>query len=302
MKLQPLAIASLVFICACGGSSGSNSGGGAAVDASVPSSCSVVEQNTFVNDVMRDIYYWVDEMPDADPAAFESPEELLEFLRFEELDRFSAIADEAEEDAFFSNSQFIGVGIGTLLVGDDQLRITQTFSDGPARAAGLDRGFFITEINGQTIREVLDNGGVSAAFGPDTVGTPVDLRYTDLVGNDVEITIFKDVVTIDTVSASAVFDVAGKQTGYLNFRNFVEPSFAALADVFADLSGQGVQELVLDLRYNGGGLISVANYLSGLLGGQLTAGDIFARRVHNTKNVGRNINTFFQVEPDALDL
>jgi hypothetical protein len=68
------------------------------------------------------------------------------------------------------------------------------------------------------------------------------------------------------------------------------------------LSQAGVSELVLDLRYNGGGLISVAEFLSGLLGGELTAGEIFARRVHNTRNAFRNSDTLFVNEANALDL
>ncbi|MDH3767533.1 MAG: hypothetical protein OES99_03665, partial [Gammaproteobacteria bacterium] len=234
MNTRPLFALLFVFAAACGGG-----GGGGGVNAVLPDGCTTAEKNRFVNDVMRDIYYWVDEMPAADPTAFESPDALLNFLLFDDLDRFSAIADAATEDAFFSESQFIGVGIGTLVVGEDQLRVTQTFTDGPARAAGLERGFFILEINGQTIAEVLAGDGVSAAFGPDEVGAPVDLRFTDLAGTEMEVTISKAVVTIDTVSASAVFSVGGRQTGYLKFRNFVEPSFDALAVAFTDLAAQG---------------------------------------------------------------
>ncbi|MDH3589864.1 MAG: S41 family peptidase, partial [Gammaproteobacteria bacterium] len=291
-----------VFAVACGGGGGGGGGGGAPINAVVPDACSTVEQNRFVNDAMLDIYYWVDEMPSADPADFATPQALLDFLVFPDLDRFSAIVDAAAEDAFFSASQFIGIGMGILLLGEDELRVTQTFSDGPARAAGIRRGFTILEINGQTIAEAVAGNGVSAAFGADEIDVPVELRYTDLAGTEMQVTLFKALVTIDTVSASAVFDVAGATTGYLKFRNFVEPSFDALATTFADLVQQGVTQLVLDLRYNGGGLISVAEFLSGLLGGQTTAGEVFAKRVHNTENEFRNLTTNFVDETNALDL
>ncbi|NNF60963.1 MAG: hypothetical protein HKO55_10410 [Gammaproteobacteria bacterium] len=290
-----------VLLSACGGGNGGG-GGGAPINAVLPDDCSVIAQNRFVSDVMKDIYYWVDEMPELDPDLFASPQELLNALLFSELDRFSVIADAAAEDAFFSNSQFIGIGMGILLTGGDTLQVTQTFSDGPARAAGIDRGFSILEINGQTIAEAVAGDGVSAAFGPDREGAQVNLRYTDLAGTEMQATLFKAIVTIDTVSAQAVFDVDGRTTGYLKFRNFVEPSFDALASTFADLQQQGVTELVLDLRYNSGGLISVANYLAGLLGGQVTAGEVFTRRVHNMQNADRNLTTNFVDEADALDL
>ncbi|NND61320.1 MAG: hypothetical protein HKN49_13765 [Gammaproteobacteria bacterium] len=288
-------ITAAVLVTAC------DSGGSPAVNAVVPDSCSTVEQNRFVLDVMRDIYYWVDEMPGADPAAFDSPEALLDFLLFDELDRFSAIADAAEEDAFFSSSQFIGVGLSIQAIGD-RLFVTQTFSDGPAAAAGLARGYELLSINGLDAAEIINGDGISAAFGADEVGTQVDLVYLDRAGTQMSATIFKAIVTIDTVSAAAVLPVANKTVGYVAFRNFVEPSFAALDNVFSDFKTQGVDELVLDLRYNSGGLISVAEFLAGLVGGTVTDGEIFAVRTHNSQNTFRNRETRFLDESNALDL
>ena len=63
---------------------------------------------------------------------------------------------------------------------------------------------------------------------------------------------------------------------------------AALDEAFAALSQAGVTELVLDLRYNGGGLVDVAVHLSSLIGGALTAGQSFATFTHNARNAFRN--------------
>ena len=68
------------------------------------------------------------------------------------------------------------------------------------------------------------------------------------------------------------YEVDGRRVGYLFFRNFVRPSVAALDEAFASLREAGVSELVLDLRYNGGGLVDVAVHLASLIGGALTAG------------------------------
>jgi C-terminal processing protease CtpA/Prc len=77
------------------------------------------------------------------------------------------------------------------------------------------------------------------------------------------------------VSLTRVYDVAG-QIGYVFFRNFVQPSIAALDAAFDELNAAGVTELVLDLRYNGGGLVSVAQHLASLIGGVRTAGQPLA--------------------------
>ena len=110
----------------------------------------------------------------------------------------------------------------------------------------------------------------------------------------------KRAVVIPTVSNTTIFDVGGRRVGYIFFRNFVEPSFEALAQAFATLQAGGASELVLDLRYNGGGLVDVAQYLGSLLGGSRTAGQVFAEYLHNDRNAFRNECCGSRRQPGAL--
>jgi hypothetical protein len=59
---------------------------------------------------------------------------------------------------------------------------------------------------------------------------------------------------------------------------------------------------VLDLRYNGGGLVDVAQYLASLLGGSRTVGQVFAEYFHNDRNAFRNRVLRFETQPGALTL
>jgi hypothetical protein len=88
--------------------------------------------------------------------------------------------------------------------------------------------------------------------------------------------------------------------GYLFFRNFVRPSVAALDDAFAALRAAGATELVLDLRYNGGGLVDVAVHLGSLIGGPVTAGQPFATFAHNDRNAFRNETLRFETIDQRL--
>lgn len=298
LKRSSLFCATLLVI-ACGG------GGRSATIAPPPiAGCSVTEQNQFVIDLMNDIYFWVDDIPLQPSAAdFSSPEETMEAMLFESLDRFSGIRDAEANDAFFSESQFIGVGITLSFIGDSQVFVAQVFGDGPAAAAGIARGYEILSINGQSVADTLLAGeSVSALFGADEVGVNVDMQYQDMAGNIADVSFAKALVTIETVSQALVIDIDGVPTGYLHFRNFVTPSFDALAAAFSDFQAANVSDLILDFRYNGGGLISVAEYLGGLVGGLQTQNQIFARRIHNAGNSVQNTNTFFADELDALDL
>ncbi len=119
-------------------------------------------------------------------------------------------------------------------------------------------------------------------------------------GRDHAATLAKRLVTIPTVSQTAVLDSGGARVGYIHFRNFVQPSVEALNTAFTQLREQGATDLVLDLRYNGGGLVSVAQHLAGLIAGPSLAGQVFVQFTHNDKQSSRNTAYRFEAKPQAL--
>ncbi|MGH8495117.1 MAG: S41 family peptidase [Gammaproteobacteria bacterium] len=278
----------------------SGCGGGSSDGA--PAACSPVGQKQTVLEVMQDIYLYNEQMPDVDPNDFPTPEALLEALIVNPPDRFSSIGSAAAEEMFFGAGQFIGFGVTTALLSNDDLRIAEVFEGSPADGAGLERGYRILTIDGRTIAEIVAAEGVSAAFGADEVGLQVDLDVADRQGAESSVTVTKAVVTIPPVSAVTVFDVAGEPVGYLLFRTFVEPSFAALDAAFAQFADAGVRDLIVDVRYNGGGLIAVADFLGNLLGGLDANGQVFSMTVFNANNAFRNTTTLFMNETHSLSL
>jgi len=267
---------------ACGGAS-------SPAGPSTANSCTTVGQNTFVRDTLRDIYYWYRELPNLDPAGYPSPEAYLEAVRYRPLDTsFSYITSKAASDAFFSESQFIGVGLSFKQTGELELRIAQVFPDSPAAEAGLARGDTLVSIGGKSVAELLQTGEINTIFGPEQVGVAVELVWRDGGGRETRATLVKRLVTIPTVSATALFELGSMRVGYVFLRNFVRPSVEALDTAFTQLRAEGATELILDLRYNGGGLVSVAQHLGGLIGGAATAGQVFIQYVHNDKNTSRN--------------
>ena len=90
------------------------------------------------------------------------------------------------------------------------------------------------------------------------------------------------------LSSCAPRPLDGRVVGYLHFRQFVRPARAALDEAFAALRQAGATELVLDLRYNGGGLLDVALQLASLIGDASTRGQVFARSEHNDRNAWRD--------------
>ena len=267
-----------------------------------PASCTTSGKNLYVRDVMSDIYLWYATMPNVNPTSYESPEEYLEAVRYRALDStFSYITSRAANDAFYSDSQFIGFGLSTI-VNDAEMRVTQVFPESPALEAGLSRGDRIVEIGGKLVTALVASGEIGSAFGPSDIGVEIDIAFVNQAGTRREGHMVKRLVTIPTVSLTKIYNVGGRRIGYIFFRNFVQPSYEALDQAFAELSTTGVDDLVLDLRYNGGGLVSVAQYLAGYIGGKRTDGLVFAEYFHNDKNTFRNRIIRFETRPQALTL
>jgi C-terminal peptidase prc len=255
-----------------------------------------------VRDVLADIYLWYRELPAVDAARFESPAHYLEAVRYRPLDEtFSYIAPRASTEAFFSSSQFIGFGISYAFEAPGALRLSDVMAGSPAEEANLSRGDRIVEINGRSVETLRNNGQLDAALGAAEEGVQVDVVVVR-GGERFRARMTKRVVTIPTVSLTRSYDVGSRRVGYVVFRNFVEPSYAALDAAFEELRASNVTELVLDLRYNGGGLVGVAQHLASLIGGSRTEGQVFAEYFHNDKQTALNRAMRFEPAANALPL
>jgi len=193
----------------------------------------------FVRDVLDEYYLWYRELPRANPANYPSPQAYLEAVRYRPLDdTFSYITSRAANEAFYGDSQFVGFGFSTQ-VADQELRVLQVFPESPASESGMARGDRILEVDGRSVGDLIDDGTINSAFGASTPGVTSTILARSRDGEERRSTLTKRVVTIPTVSLTRTFQVDGRTVGYLLFRNFVEPSTAALNEAFAALREAG---------------------------------------------------------------
>ena len=297
-RLALVLLAALALSCGGGGSSPTSSDSPGATGST---SCTTAGQCTFVRDVLQSYYYWYKELPSPDPSSFSSPEAYLEAVRYRALDSsFSYITSKAASDAFYSESQFIGFGLSYKQTGDTELRLVQTFPGSPAADAGMDRGDTLLSVNGKAVADLLRTGEINTIFGAEQLGVTADVAWRDMQGGQRSATLNKRLVTIPTVSQTAVLDAGRTRVGYIHFRNFVQPSVEALNRAFTEVRDAGATELVLDLRYNGGGLVSVAQHLAGLIAGPPLVGQVFVQFTHNDKQSSRNTAYSFEAKAQAL--
>lgn len=243
----------LTVLAACGG------GGGSASTAPAPSAADEVR---FVTGYMQDWYLWYRDLPAIDPSAWSTPEQALAALKVPQ-DRYSYIDSAATFDAFFDEGRALGFGFGYVLVGDELwIRYVQPHSN--AQTAGLRRGDRITAIDGVPMATLIASNGVDAALGPATEG----FRATFDLQRDTAplfITMTKGWYTLASVLDARVIDRPGGKVGYLVFMSFTEPSRAEWLTALTQVQEAGAQDIIVDLRENGGGRLSVAALIASSL-------------------------------------
>ncbi len=280
MRKTLVAIIGLALAACSSGGNGNQPGG--------PVSCTNTGQKEFVLAAMQDWYFWNQLLPaEVNVDDHASPEALLDFLTTfspddgtgNPIDVFSFI-NSAEADAqFFGEGKFFGFGFSWRFVTADEVRLTRVFGGSPAAMGGLARGQRIVALGGRSIAEIEAAEGLSVAFDAD----PLEFTMQETDGaTQFTVSLAKDIVTINPVPQSRVIDIGGGQNvGYLELATFVSTADPMLDAVFANFVANGVNDVIIDLRYNGGGLVSTAELLGDFFGGDVAENLIFSKTNYN---------------------
>ena len=304
------AIALTLSLTGCGGGSGDDDlGAGAFTEplarSPTPRSCTVTGMNTWVHESMQDYYLFYDQVDrNLDPATFESPEEFIRELRVQPNDTFSYVTDEVTYNAFFSDGETFGYGWNFARDEDDALLFSLIAPNSPLALAGVERGEELISINGFSID---DFSALTSAEQNEILGVGDDIRTIDLVVADSaqqsrQVAVTKAIYDLQTVLDTRVINSDSGDVGYLNFYQFIAKSSAELEEAFATLKTAGITELVLDLRFNSGGRISVANELSSYIVGANHDDDVFTTYAFNDKYSADNLSQNFEQLSNSLTL
>jgi carboxyl-terminal processing protease len=189
--------------------------------------------------------------------------------------------------------------------------VAEAFEGAPALAAGIDRGTEILAIGTNTanLRNVSDiiaaegAQGVSDALGPTTAGTARLLRVTSAAAGTRELNVTKADYSLTPVSSrygAQVINDGGRQVGYVNLRTFITTADPALRNVFAQFRAAGITDIIVDLRYNGGGLVSIADLFGDLLGRDRTGGEVLSDTIFRTEKAANNSTRRFAPQPQSV--
>jgi carboxyl-terminal processing protease len=290
---------SVAALTAC--SSGSDGTGN--VPQTGTGACTNDAQKQFVLDNLYAWYLWNDLLPPGiSIASYPSPEQLVfdvtrtfgpQNANNEPIDLFSSVGSLEADTQFFGEGRFEGFGFSWRFEDQAQtdFRVTRTFAGSPAETGGLVRGDQILTLNTRTIADIVASEGIGAFF---DANDTVDFEIQPLAGGVFVSTITKDIVTINPVPQWRIIDEGnGRMVGYLELSQFISTASADLDAAFAAFNSASVTEIILDLRYNGGGLVSTAELLGDLLGGFVADGLVFSSTEFNADRASNNGVTLF---------
>ncbi|MGK6352075.1 S41 family peptidase [Parapedobacter sp. DT-150] len=256
--------------------------------------------NRWVVEQMRDVYYWNTSIPQDRNLDFNlEPEPFFETILHTD-DRFSWIqlADELEDD-LSGVSTTVGLGIGLLQIneaGDVIISVRYALEGSPADIAGIERGDIITEINGQAMTINNYNSVLNAYYGSDPFTVQLaHIEESSIVDDQaIELTpverFQEQAIHLDEVITTP----GGKKVGYLFYNRFLNEQPNELLAAFDKFKSAGVSDLVLDLRYNGGGGIWIAAILSGLIQANFDESEPFIQYNYNS-NYNDETYTYYQL-------
>ncbi len=232
--------------------------------------------------------------------SFSDPENLFESLIYQRVtvDRFSVIVDDyiALEQQFNGISTSNGMEFGLFRFNETDTElygyVQYVMPNTSAETQGVTRGDIFYGVDGvqltiENYRNLLfsSNNSYTINLGNyDDNGTNDDPNDDSVTESENSINLSKQSYTENPILISNVLNLDANTVGYLMYNGFTGTNAfdSQLNSVFADFNAAGVTDLVIDLRYNGGGSVNTAIWLSSMITGQFT-GDVLVSEQWNSE-------------------
>jgi carboxyl-terminal processing protease len=326
-KFSVLLAPALLSLASCGGDGGGAGGGGGGLNPPggnwqsgvfLPSSTfadrcvnprfgtsdrrgTVLDQNNWLRSWSHELYLWYSEISDVNPAGFNSSLDYFDRLKTEATtasgqakDKFHFTYDTDDWEQLSQGGTEAGYGAEfALLASRPPRRIVVAFTEpNTTGAANLMRGDEIIQVdgvdavNGNT-QAIVDT--LNAGLFPSAPGQSHTFVVRNVAGQQRTVTMVSANITHVAVPIVTTFASSSGPVGYIQFNDHNSTAQAPLISAVNTLRGQNVTDLILDVRYNGGGYLDLAAQLAYMIGNRtLTNGRTFERMVFNDKNPSRN--------------
>jgi carboxyl-terminal processing protease len=319
--IKPLGLALPVLLAACGGG-GDDDDNFAGACSAVAASGSTADRQDWLRCFFNDTYLWYALSPSPSPVGYSTVEAYFDDLLYRNrdpipggggarwpVDTYSGFQSTESFNRFFGAGQTLGYGVavnGIEAVNQGATRLFVRYVEPLSPAAqssalpgGLQRGDEIVAVNNTPVGTLIAADDFSA-LSPAAAGNQLRLDVRRGGGAAVAVTLTAAVFTLTPVqSGQVVFSQGGRSLGYVFIKDMiseVQTRSPTLGSVMSSFRTQGVQDLVLDLRYNGGGLVDMGRVVASFVGGSAQSGQVFARLLYNDKQSASN-RTFTFSDP-----
>lgn len=282
-----------------------------------------IQVQNFVWKGLNAYYLWQKDVPDLSDRRFNNNQELFGYLDnynnpenlFYNLlhipseypkdpnRTYSWIVDDyiALEQSFEGTRQTTGIKLKGADYADGSgnyyVYVYDVVKNSDAETKGIVRGMLITEVNGT----ILTRANVNALFSADSFTIQLaDYNAGNPVSNGTTITLNSAIITESPIKKTTVIVDGSHTIGYLMYNQFSRDFDGDLNTEFANFKTAGITDLIIDLRYNGGGSVQTAVYLGSMIAGQGND-KLFSKQVWNNKVMAvRNPDDFINNFTDKI--
>jgi carboxyl-terminal processing protease len=274
-----------------------------------PASADILKDSALL--ITRDIYLWNTQVPARFNArSYSDPEKIMEAIRQYSaepgfalpVDRFSFAMKQTEWDNMSEGLNLVSTtsgeegdfGLTVFFRVEGDLRVRMVEPASPAGLAGVRRGWRITAINGNTN---ITTGNTDFIIDNIYEAASASVTFLKPNGSSVKLTLNRAHYKEKPVYLDTVYNLNNKKIGYLVFNSFLGTTDEVFSDfqrVFSKFSAAGISDLVVDLRYNGGGYVSVQEKLANYLVNSSANGGLMMKQVYNAANSSNNEITNFK--------
>ena len=260
-----------------------------------------LDENNYLRSHSDNTYLWYSEIVDQDPGLFDDP-----LIYFDQLRTFEASPSGPPKDKFhftiptaeyFQLAQSgVSAGYGatwSLLSSAPPREIVVAYTEPNSPATNLQiplaRGARVLSVDGEDVVMGNDVDTLNAGLFPTGTGELHEFEILDLgAGTSRLVQLTSEEITSAPVQNVSFVDTPTGRIGYMLFNDHILTAENALIGAVDQLNTFGIDDLVLDIRYNGGGFLFIANQLSYMIGGPLTAGQPFETLQFNDKHPATN--------------
>lgn len=284
-------------------STSSNSNNGYGTPASLANICTPTGEKDWVRAHLDDVYLWYRDIINVPKQNYTNSRDYFQALIVKSKDRFSFTDAQGSIDDYFQTGADVGFGF-SLTRDSGGIRVRYVQPGSPADLAQIKRGATLVGVDNSTISSFLNDTQYDAVYPSKAETHNFQIRDNGSFSNRA-VTMTATTVTTAPVLQNQVMNVNGKKIGYMVFTDHIRTAEAPLVKTMTEFKQAGISELVLDLRYNGGGYLYIANELSAMIAGSKVADKVFEKLQFNDKHTdltADNISYFYDTDSNNRPL